>query len=187
MSKKTIIIFILSILFVALAGGVYFYVNNELKKNAKVPEMEFKLPEEELSNTKDLENITYVDISFENSEGNLNKLSESKDMATMILFWSPDNQDSVEVLKKVDSMNEKYENIKFYMINTSDTTPKELEDELTIDIYYDKLKEGASKFYITELPSMIYIQKNNEVLHAKSGFTSTDALEANLDILAENF
>ena len=32
-----------------------------------------------------------------------------------------------------------------------------------------------------------YIQKNNEVLHAKSGLTSTDALEANLDILSENF
>ena len=73
------------------------------------------------------------------------------------------------------------------MINTSDKTPKNLEDELTIDIYYDNLKEGTSKFYITEIPSMIYIQKNNEVLHAKSGLTSTDALEANLDILSENF
>lgn len=187
MSKKTIIILVLSILFVVAAGALYIYANN-MQKTKPVQEMEFKLPEEEPSNTKDIENVTYVDFSFENSDGNLTKLSESQDMATMVLFWNPDNADSVDVLKKVDSMNEKYEEkIKFYMINTSDKTPKNLEDELTIDIYYDNLKEGTSKFYITEIPSMIYIQKNNEVLHAKSGLTSTDALEANLDILSENF
>ena len=195
MSKNSIIILVLSILFVVAAGALYIYVNN-MPKTKPVQEMEFKLPEEEPSNTKDIENVTYVDFSFENSDGNLTKLSESQDMAAMVLFWNPDNADSVDVLKKVDSNRKKTspfclcayeEKINFYMINTSDKTPKNLEDELTIDIYYDNLKEGTSKFYITEIPSMIYIQKNNEVLHAKSGLTSTDALEANLDILSENF
>ena len=109
-------------------------------------------------------------------------------MATVVCFWNPDNKDSVDVLKKIDAMNEKYEEtIKFYMINTSDEMPEDLKNSLSIDVYYDKLKEGTSKFYITEVPSIIYIQKNNEVLHAKAGLTSTDALEANFDILSENF
>lgn len=186
MDKKTIIILIVSILFFVGAIGVYFFVNSTVEIDDNVGK-EFVLPEEEPSKTKDLDNITYVDFSFENNEGNLVKLSESKDKATMILFWNPDNKDSVDVLKKIDSMNEKYEKINFYMINTSEDIPKELEDSLTIDVYYDNLNEGVSKFYITEQPAMIYIQKNNEVLHAKTGLTTTDALEANFDILSENF
>lgn len=186
MDKKSIVILIVSILFLVVAVGFYFLVNSAVESKEEVGK-EFVLPEEEPSNTKDLENITYVDFSFENNEGNLVKLSESKDKATMILFWNPDNKDSVEVLKKIDGLNENYENINFYMINTSEKMPKELEDSLTIDVYYDSLKEGISKFYITEQPAMIYIQKNNEVLHAKTGLTTTDALEANFDILSENF
>lgn len=187
MSKKTIVILIVSIVFVIVAACLSLYVNNVTKNNIVARGKEFTLPEEEPSNTKDLENITYVDFSFENENGDLVKLSESENMATMVLFWSPENEDSVEVLKKVDALNEKYESVKFYMINILEKTPKELEDKLSIDIYYDKLKEGTSKFYITELPSMIYIKKDNEVFQAKSGLTSTDALEANLDIISENF
>ena len=32
-----------------------------------------------------------------------------------------------------------------------------------------------------------YINESNEVFNAKEGFTTTDALEANLDILSNNF
>ena len=98
MDKKSIVILIVSILFLVVAVGFYFLVNSAVESKEEVGK-EFVLPEEEPSNTKDLENITYVDFSFENNEGNLVKLSESKDKATMILFWNPDNKDSVEVLK----------------------------------------------------------------------------------------
>lgn len=196
MNKKSIIILVLSIVFVIFAGVFYFYVSNmtmdnstisSLNENKQVEELELESVEEEETNTKDIEDVTYIDFSFENSEGKLIKISESKDKPVMILFWSPDNEDSVEMLKRVDSMNEKYSNIDFYMINILEETPKEIQNEITIDIYYDKLKEGTSKFNITEIPSMVYIQDNNEVLHAKSGLASTDALEANLDIISENF
>lgn len=187
MNKKSIFILVISILFLVASLAFSLYVNSTLSNKEEVGG-HFELPEEEPSNTKDLEGITYVDFSFEDNSGNLVKLSESKDMATVVCFWNPDNQDSVDVLKKIDAMNEKYEEtIKFYMINTSDEMPEDLKNGLSIDVYYDKLKEGTSKFYITEVPSIIYIQKNNEVLHAKAGLTSTDALEANFDILSENF
>ena len=84
MSKKTIIILVLSILFVVAAGALYIYANN-MQKTKPVQEMEFKSPEEEPSNTKDIENVTYVDFSFENSDGNLTKLSESQDFGTLIM------------------------------------------------------------------------------------------------------
>jgi hypothetical protein len=55
------------------------------------------------------------------------------------------------------------------------------------EIYLDKDNEAKNAFNITEYPSLIYITKDNEILNAKSGFTTSDALEANLDILSENF
>ena len=72
------------------------------------------------------------------------------------------------------------------MINTAEEVDEKLASEYTIEIYYDFYKGAARTYNITETPSMIYINKENEVFNAKSGFTTTDALEANLDILSEN-
>ena len=47
-------------------------------------------------------------------------------------------------------------------------------------------KEAIRKYDIKEYPSIIYINSDNDVFNAKSGFTTTDALEANLDILSNN-
>ena len=51
----------------------YFFVNSTVEIDDNVGK-EFVLPEEEPSNTKDLDNITYVDFSFENNEGKLTTL-----------------------------------------------------------------------------------------------------------------
>ena len=84
-------------------------------------------------------------------------------------------------------MYKNYEDkIQFLMINTAEDVDEKLASEYTIEIYYDFYKEAARTYNITETPSMIYINKENEVFNAKSGFTTTDALEANLDILSEN-
>ena len=59
--------------------------------------------------------------------------------------------------------------------------------DYSLEIYYDFYEETAIKYNITQVPSMIYINESNEVFNAKEGFTTTDALEANLDILSNNF
>ena len=93
----------------------------------------------------------------------------------------------MEVLDKVELMYSDYEDkIEFFMINTAEKVGTSLDDKYTIEIYYDTYNEAAQNYNITEVPSMIYINNQNEVFNAKTGFTTTDALEANLDILSEN-
>ena len=77
--------------------------------------------------------------------------------------------------------------INFFMISTAKEIDENLKNEYTVNIYYDFYEEAARKYNITEVPSMIYINEENEVFNAKVGMTTTDALEANLDILSNNF
>ena len=143
--------------------------------------------EEEISETEDLENVEYTDFSVYTSEKKEVKLSDFKDKAVMILFFNPNDQDSMEVLDKVELMYSDYEDkIEFFMINTAEEIRTSLDDKYTIEIYYDLYKDASEKYNITKLPSMIYIDSSNTVFNAKTGFTTTDALEANLDILSEN-
>ena len=72
------------------------------------------------------------------------------------------------------------------MINTSRDVDEELQNEYSLEIYYDFYEETARNYNVKEVPSFIYINENNEVFNAKSGFTTSDALEANLDILSNN-
>lgn len=187
MNKKNIIILTSAIIIFIIAIIFFIWTFKNTQNKSKVNDIN-TIQTEEVSKTKDLEDVSYLDFTFYKEDRSEVKLSEFKDSAVMILFWNSDNEDSVEVLKKVNSMYEEYSNaIKFLMINTSDKIDENLKNEVSLEIYYDLYKEGALKYNVTELPSMIYISKDNKVFNAKSGFTTTDALEANLDILSENF
>ncbi len=141
----------------------------------------------EKTNAVDL-NATYVDISVEDKAGNKTNLSDYKGQAVMILFWNSENEDSIEMLKRVNAISDKYkEKVKILAIDTLDENPEALLQGITIPIYYDKDKSAQNNYNISELPSMVYINKDNEVYNSKIGLTSLDALEANFDIMAENF
>ena len=142
---------------------------------------------DEESKTKDSNDVKYEEISLYKEDGTEVKLSDSKDRPVMLLFWNEENEDSVKVLEKVEEMYKNYEDqIDFYMINTSKDEDREKPKDISLDIYYDLEGEATEKYKIEELPSMIYISEDNEVFNAKSGFTTTDSLEANLDILSNN-
>ena len=184
-NKKIIILAIILVVIFMIICACELLFNSEkqiIKNDEEVEEIE-----EEISKTKDIK-VTYKDITIYKEDGKEEKLSDYKDMPIMILFWNEKNEDSVEDLKKVDKLYSKYEDkIKFFMINTSDKTNEKLKNEISIEIYYDTYKEAEKKYGIEEVPTLIYINKGNEVFNAKTGFTTVDALEANLDILSENF
>lgn len=193
--KKNILIITFSVLF--LIGAIIFYIyaskmpnevsGNEVSKNEEIVKNEI-LIEEEISQTKDLENVEYDDFLVYTSDNEEIRFSDYKDKAAMLLFFNPNNPESIEVLDKVELIYSEYEeSIEFFMINTAEEIRESLNDKYTIEIYYDLDKDATTKYNITELPSMIYIDSSNEVFNAKTGFTTTDALEANLDILSENF
>lgn len=158
-------------------------VNNEII-NEEIDNSESK----DISNTEDIENISYTDITIYNENNEEISLSEFADTSVMILFWNSQNEDSVEVLKKVNNLYEKYkEKVKFLMISTSRDISENIKSEISMDIYYDLNNEYQEKYNIQKIPTMIYIYKDNSIMNAKSGIPSNDAIEANLDILSDNF
>lgn len=187
--NKNILMLTFSILLLVLAAVFYIYVSKMPAQEVKQEEVQQVEPvvEEEISETEDLEGAEYADFTVYTAEKKEVKLSDYKDKAVMILFFNPNNQDSMEVLDKVEAMYSDYEDkIEFFMINTAEEIRESLDNKYTIEIYYDLYKEAANCYNVTKLPSMIYIDSTNTVFNAKTGFTTTDALEANLDILSEN-
>jgi len=139
---------------------------------------------EEESKTKDFE-TTYKAFSVQDKDGKMLDLSEYQNQPIVIFFWNESNEDSVEMLNKIDEQYESYKDkVVFIAISTEEYNEKQ---EIKVPIYEDKQKEVASLYNVTELPTIIYINKENEVFNAKTGISSTDALKANLDILSENF
>lgn len=142
----------------------------------------------EVSRTEDVENISYTDITIYNENNDEVSLSKFSDNSVMILFWNPENEDSVDVLKKVNNLYEKYKDkIEFLMISTAKDIPESIKGEISMDIYYDLNNEYQEKYNVQIIPTMIYIYKDNSIMNAKSGIPSSDAIEANLDLLADNF
>ena len=193
--KKNIIIIVISVLIAALGIGIFVYSISIPQKNLQEQEnvntdisKEQEIVEEEISKTKDIEGVTYNESTlYTKADKTEVNLDEYKNKPMMLLFFNKENEDSIEVLKKVEELYKNYEGkIEFFMINTAEKIEEDLSNEYTLEIYYDFAKETAKKYNVTEVPSMIYINEFNEVFNAKAGFTTTDALEANLDILSNN-
>lgn len=181
MSKKNILILVSAIIIVIIAV-IFFVWSLNLDKN-----IEEKVVLDEESKTRDLENVAYTDFVFYREDKSEVNFSDYKDKATMILFWNSSNEDSVADLKKVNDMYEEYKDkINFIMINTAEEVDEEIKNEVSMEIFYDFYKEAQRKYNVTEVPTLIYITEDNEIFNAKVGFTTTDALEANLDIISNN-
>lgn len=181
MSKKNILI-LLSAIIIVIIAVIFFVWSLNLGKN-----IEEKVVLDEESKTRDLENVAYTDFVFYREDKSEVNFSDYKDKATMILFWNPSNEDSVADLKKVNDMYEEYKDkINFIMINTAEEVDEEIKNEVSMEIFYDFYKEAQRKYNVTEVPTLIYITEDNEIFNAKVGFTTTDALEANLDIISNN-
>ena len=181
MSKKNIIYLIISIILVIIAVVFCLYVfvfsNTNINKASDL----------EVSKTKDIEDAKYSDITVYKADGTEVKLSDYKDSAIVLFFFNKESEDSMKDLEKFEDMYKNYEDkIKFFIINVTQDVDNELENEYSIEILYDFYKEAIRNYDIKEYPSIIYINSDNDVFNAKSGFTTTDALEANLDILSNN-
>lgn len=187
--KKNILIIIISIILVVLSVAFFLYTLTVEKPKLEPEEIikDVKV-ENEVSKTQDIENVNYNDVTLFKKNKKEVKISDYKDKPIMLLFFNEENEESIEVLKKVEELYPNYkETIQFFMINTGKEVNEEFEKNYTMNIYYDFYEEASIKYNITQVPSMIYINEFNEVFNAKEGFTTTDALEANLDILSNNF
>lgn len=158
-------------------------INNETD-NQEINNIE----DAEVSKTEDVENVSYTDITIYNEKDEEIALSDFSNNSVVMLFWNPENEESIEVLKKVNSLCDKYKDkIKFLMVSTLKDIPEDIKNEINLEIYYDLNNQYQEKYNIQKIPTIIYIYKDNSIMNAKSGVPSTDAIEANLDLLSDNF
>ena len=181
MSKNTKILLIVSIVIFILAVGIFAFFtmnsNNTFNKN----------------NTN--QNQTNLNKSkefiFTDNEGNESKINKETELGIAIIFWSSDTENSLTTLELIDTYYELYKDyIDFYIINTNEKNNNIIEIvtncNFKFPIYYD-FENKASDFYdIDELPTLIFIDKNDEI-HTINNGIDEDTLTANLDILAENY
>lgn len=182
MSKKSIIMLVCAI--ILLIGSIIFVVwvnsGNEQEEKREVLN--------EVSNTRDITDARYSDFTVYREDKSEVKLSDFEPKATMLLFFNESSEESMQVLQKVEDMYKDYEEkINFIMINTSREVNKDLQKNYSLEIYYDFYEEAARNYNVKNMPSMIYINDAQEIFNAKEGFTTSDALEANLDILSNNY
>lgn len=182
-----IIIFICALIFAVWSKNAIDNKNSNENEIEQIADTTNTSTQEEVSQTKDL-NAVYEDFTTVDDEGKEIKLSDYKDQAVMVLFWNSENEDSIEMLKRVNAMYPKYKDtVKVLAINTKNEKDLEILNEIEVPVYYDQNQEIVNQYNITELPAMLYINAQNEVFNSKTGLTTNDALEANFDILAENF
>ena len=184
-----IILFLVALIFLVWSTKQKNIDNTNINNTNEILEENIEPQREiESSNTQDVEGVSYQDISIYTEDETQVKLSEFSEQPVMILFWNPENEDSVEVLKKVNGRYSDYKDkIEFLMISTSKEIPEELKSEISMKIYYDLNGECQEMYNATVIPTMVYIDGNNEVINAKSGVPSNDAIEANLDLIYNNF
>ena len=193
-NKKSIyfLIFAIIIFIVMLLFFIYVQFFEETKNSfEKVEKQEIEvmnkmreenIEEENKSITKDFE-ANYMDFMVFDKSGNSIRLSDYKDSPIMIVFLD-DNEESKEFFKNINEVYDNYKNIiNFILITVGEN---EIENR-NIPVYFDKEKEVVKEYNITEFPVMICLNRQNEIFNSKVGCPSKDALEANLDILSENY
>ena len=123
-------------------------------------------------------------------------LSNYDNKPMVLMFWRSDVSDAIETLNSLNIAYEEYsEEVNFVCIDVSigETSSKQdIENymdvnDIKIDMYYDSNNNAVNAYNINYVPSVIFIDKNRNVINTKVGLLSYDALEANLDLLVGNF
>ena len=152
----------------------------------------------ELNQSKDSINKNYTDFTVDTaSEQEGFSFSNYEGKPIVLMFWRSDVADAIETLNSLNTAYEEYgEDVHFVCIDVAigETSSKEdvenyiAANDIKVDMYYDTPDNNAVNPYnITYVPSVVFIDRNRNVINTKVGLLSYDALEANLDLLVGNF
>ena len=212
-----IVFLILAIIFFVISGNIEFsnnsYLNSSTIKNTLSNTTSNTLGNN-LTNTNILNVTTNTlnETDYQNAAetGILNPVAEYKNFLVydesgaevsldsfsgkpvFILFWQTSQEDSIEMLKTLNTVYEKYKDDVIFL-SIADTASKAevqtivQENAIQIPMYYEQDLAASLAYNITNYPTSIIKDKNNNVVNTKVGKMEEDTILANLDILAENF
>ncbi|MCR5185810.1 MAG: redoxin domain-containing protein [Clostridia bacterium] len=183
MNKKYIIIIAIAVVIIVLAAGIILFPFLK-KKSEERKDIEMRKSwQQEESHTTDIEvkNNGFVVYTNTNEEVNID---DHKDKPVFIIFWSSENKDSIDLIKRANTLYNSYKDkVNFFIISTDQEVNPDIEQELDFPIYYDFYQEAIRNMEVREVPAIITIDKENNILNSKGGLGSTDMLEANLELL----
>ena len=191
MKKSSIILLVISVIVLIGAILFYYYVSNTIldateEEKSDVVGTITEEQAEEVSSAVDIEEISFKSSKIYTKDQEEVEISIEGEKSAFVLFFSPKVEDSVKMVNSLNDLYDTYkDNINIYVVSTvpSDEITDEFKGGLKFDLYYDSYKEASRDYRVDEIPTMICIKGNGEILTAKAGFVSTDALEANLEIL----
>ena len=134
-------------------------------------------------NLPNLELESLIDFTYLNKENEEFTLSQYKDKPLAILFsdFAESKDLSEEYLSLLNQFYAKYSSkVQFLCIDkTSSATT-----DSNIKIYQNK--NGIENYSIETLPTLVFIDKDGKIINKTDSIT-LDSLEANLDLITENF
>ena len=134
-------------------------------------------------NLPNLELESLIDFTYLNKGNEEFNISRYKDKPLAILFsdFSENFDISVDYLSLMDSYYNDYKsNVQFLCIDKS----KLADTDSNIEIFKDL--NGIEKYSIEELPTLVFINKDGEIMNQTTSLT-LDSLKANLDLITGNF
>lgn len=153
------------------------------------------MTEEELELTGDKYNPSDVI----DKDGNTVTLETEENKPMVILYWNTENEGSIEALEVLQSFYDKYQEkvnfVSMAVVNNYEEEKSNVETVLTdkninMPAYYDAVDGScANANNVSNIPTLLVVNKNAEVINkiVDEVPKSADAVEANLDIITENF
>ena len=217
MKKKDIGLLVFAIIFLIVAIIFFFVSSNiQINKKSSTPKTNNEVKGNlENSITNSVNNVTsntlnetdyqkaaetgilnpvaeYKDFSVYDENGNIVSLDSFSGKPVFILFWQVSELDSVEMLKVLNDVYTKYsEKVIFLSVtdlaNKTDAQKIVQDNNIQVPIYYEENSAGSIAYNVTNYPTAIIKDKNNNIVNQKVGQMEEDTILANLDILSENY
>lgn len=217
MKKKDIGLLVFAIIFLIVAIIFFFVSSNiQINKKSSTPKTNNEVKGNlENSITNSVNNVTsntlnetdyqkaaetgilnpvaeYKDFSVYDENGNIVSLDSFSGKPVFILFWQVSELDSVEMLKVLNDVYTKYsEKVIFLSVtdlaNKTDAQKIVQDNNIQVPIYYEENSAGSTAYNVTNYPTAIIKDKNNNIVNQKVGQMEEDTILANLDILSENY
>lgn len=217
MKKKDIGLLVFAIIFLIVAIIFFFVSSNiQINKKSVTPKVSNEVKGTlENNTTNSVNNVTsntlneadyqkaaetgilnpvaeYKDFSVYDENGNVVSLDSFSGKPVFILFWQVSELDSVEMLKVLNDVYTKYSE-KVIFLSVTDLASKAdaqkivQDNNIQVPIYYEENSAGSTAYNVTNYPTAIIKDKNNNIVNQKVGQMEEDTILANLDILSENY
>jgi hypothetical protein len=195
-NKKMVIVFIL--IAILLVAGIVVNVIAIKEKNENAEDLSTNIANN-VDNTIDDdleltgEKYNSADVTDENNKEVTVQTTENTPM--VLIFWNHEEEKSIEAVKIVQSYYDKYSTkIDIKAVAEVDKNSKAKiisiasENNITMPIVYDTVDYSLSKANnVSKIPTILMINKNGEIINTLTDDINEDIIEANLDILAENY